>query len=193
MKNISQTLFLVATSIILCLSRITLDIINTQKYFLIFKILTLAIFIGSVLVIMLTLIINILKKKSPLPVLAIVVLSIISTSIVLEYLKISSEEINFNINRENYEKILQNSHPIKTKSGNEVTIAEITSKYNNVRRYLVFDKNKEFINPENKYFGLDVEHSRDKNGNVVLRDHKQVTIKKYGDDIYIVDVCLGNC
>lgn len=193
MKNINEFFFLVGVSIILCISHVAIYVVNAQQYFGILRILIAVIFIGAALVLLLAPIVNLVNKKSPLPAFFISVVAIAVTSIALNYFEITSEKINFLISKKSYQKILQNSKPIKTKSGNEITIVEVSSGFVNVKRYLVLDKNEEFINPENKYFGLDGRRVVDGRGVEVVRDRKILTIKKYDDNIYIVDACLGEC
>jgi len=193
MKNISEFLFLIGVSIILCLSHIAIYVVNAQQYFGILRGLIAVIFIGSALVLLLAPIVKLVNKKSPLPAFFVSVVAIAVTSITLNHFGMTSEEIDFLIRKKSYQKILQNSSPIKTKSGNEITIVEVPSGFINVKKYLVLDKNEEFINPENKYFGLDGRRVVDDRGIEVVRDKKILTIKKYDNNIYIVDACLGEC
>lgn len=193
MKNISEFLFLIGASIILCISPIAIYVFNVQQYFGILRNLISLISVGSALVLLLVPIVKLVNKKSPLPAFFVSVVAIAVTSIALDYFGITSEKVDFLINKESYQKILQNSKPIKTKSGNEIAIVEVSSGFVNVRKYLVLDKNEEFINPENKYFGLDGEHVVDNRGIEVVRNRKILTIKKYDNNIYIVNACLGEC
>ena len=193
MKNISEFFFLIGASIVLCISHVAIYVVNVQQYFGILRHLISLISIGSALVLLVVPIVKLVNKKSPLPAFFVSVAAIAVTSISLDHFGVTSEKIDFLINKESYQKILQNSKPIKTKSGNEIAIVEVPSGFVNVKKYLVLDENEEFTNPENKYFGLDGRHVVDYRGIEVVRDRKILAIKKYENNIYIVNACLGDC
>jgi hypothetical protein len=102
---------------------------------------------------------------------------------------IDSEKIDFKINENNYKSLIKGATPFKTWGDKRLFLINIDSRYIGCTRYLVYDESNEFINPKNEFFGIGYTYTTRENGDKFHSGYLDVSVRKYGDYMYIADAC----